>query len=228
MQIAIDTSTQISSLALAEKGQVIAELTWHCRQNHTVELAPSLIYLLRQAKAGLDKVDGVIVAKGPGSYNGLRAGMSVAKGLAFSLNIPLVGISTLEVEAYPYSLTALPLCPIHDAGRGEIATALYQWREGRWTRLMEERITTLDDLCSGIKARTLFCGELNPMLHAEIEERLGELAIIPQVVTRLRRAGYLAELGWQRIEKGDFDDVATLQPLYLRKPPITQPKSERR
>jgi tRNA threonylcarbamoyladenosine biosynthesis protein TsaB len=153
--------------------------------------------------------------------------MSTAKGLAFSLSVPIVGISTLEVEAYPFIVADLPICPIHNAGRGEIATALYQTREGEWRQLVEEHITTLEELCSQVRVKTLFCGELSPEMEAQLVEGLGEKALIPEAATRLRRAGYLAELGWQRLNQGESDDPATLQPLYLRRPSITQPKPGR-
>jgi len=227
MQLAVDTSTEIASLALSCQGKVIAELTWRCAQRHTEELLPRLIDLLHRAGVNLPYINGIAVARGPGSFNGLRVAMSTAKGLAFSLGIPLVGISTLEVEAYPYASTGLPIYPVHNAGRGEVASALYQLKEGRWFQFEDEHITTLDELCDQVKARSLFCGELSPAMEAQLVERLGERVLIPGAVTRLRRAGYLAELGWRRLEAKDFDNPATLQPLYLRKPPITQPKSRK-
>ena len=225
MQLAIDTSTEIASIALSKQGEVIAELTWHCGRNHTVELLPNLVHLLHQAEASLKSVDGIIVAIGPGSFNGLRVGVSTAKGFAFSLGIPLVGISTMEVEAFPFASTGLPIYPIHHAGRGEIATALFQEKDNKWCRLLEEHITTLDALCSEVRGKSIFCGEISAGMEAQIVGYLGERAVIPSVVARQRRAGYLAELGWRRLEKGDVDDPAILQPLYLRRPAITQPKA---
>ena len=131
MQLAIDTSTGTAGLALVKDGEVLAELTWRCGQNHTTQLLPNLEYLLNQNKVNLQSLTGIIVARGPGSFNGLRVGVSTAKGLAFSLGIPIVGVSSLEVEAYPYAQTALPVCPVFNAGRGEIATATYRHRRGQ-------------------------------------------------------------------------------------------------
>lgn len=226
MELAIDSSTAIASLALSDQGKVVAELTWECGMRHTQELLPYLNDLLRQAGVSLGSVAGLAVARGPGSFNGLRVAMSTAKGLAFSLGVPLVGISTLEVEAYPHACAGLPVYPIHGAGRGEIATALYQSIERSWCRLEDEHITTIAELCSLVEGRSIFCGELSPAMIDQLMERLGERAVIPGPAARLRRAGYLAELGWRRLEARDFDDPASLQPLYLRKPPITQPKSK--
>jgi tRNA threonylcarbamoyl adenosine modification protein YeaZ len=225
MELAIDTSSNTASIALSHKGEILTELTWQSAQNHTVELMPNLVHLLKQAKAKPNSIAAIIVAKGPGSFNGLRVGISTAKGLAFSLNIPLLGISTLEAEAYPFAYTGLPLCPIYKAGREEIAAALYQQKNNEWRCLEEEHLTTLDALCQRICQKTLFCGEIPPDMVNEIQRKLGQRAIIPQPST-LSRAGSLAILGWQRLSKGEQDDPATLQPLYLRPPHITKPKEK--
>jgi len=235
MELAIDTSTDIASIALSRDGEVQAELTWIAGQNHTAELIPNLLHLLRQAKielgagvgtTGRAKIDAIIVAKGPGSFNGLRVGLGTAKGLAFALSIPLVGIGTLEVEAFPYAETGLPICPVQEAGRGEMATALYQLQNGQWRRLMAEHITTVAELCPKITQRTLFCGRFTPDTAQQIERALGERAIINR--RALRRAGFLAQLGWRRLQLGDYDQAATLQPLYLRRPAITTPREGKR
>ncbi len=222
-QLVIDTSTEITSLALSDKDKIIAQSTWHCRQNHTQELLPRLIRLLSEGAVNLSSIEAIVVARGPGSFNGLRVGMSTAKGLAFALSIPVVGISSLEATAYPYAGTDLPICPIRNIGRGEIATALYQRKEGKWCPILEEHITTIGALMGQIKAKTLFCGQLSPSSGA-LSKELAGLAIIPQAMRESSWIDYLAELGWQRLKRGDFDDLATLQPLYLRRPPITQPK----
>jgi tRNA threonylcarbamoyl adenosine modification protein YeaZ len=224
MQIAIDTSTDTASLALVQDGEVLAELTWRSGQNHSTQLLPNLSYLLNQANLSLQSADGIIVARGPGSYNGLRVGISTAKGLAFSLDIPVIGISTLEAEAYQHAGTGLPVCPIFNAGREEIATAMYQRKGSEWCQLAAEHITTVDALCSGITTRTVFCGEFVLSIAAVLNKLLKRKAVILPPAASLRRAGFLAELGLKRFKAGDYDDPATLQPLYLRGPSITKAK----
>lgn len=238
MELAIDTATEIASIALSSAGKVEAEMSWPAGQNHTVELIPNLLYLLRQAKMELEgeagsvgraKIEAIIVAKGPGSFNGLRVGVGTAKGLAFALDIPLVGIGTLEAEAFPYARTGLPICPVQDAGRGEIATALYQVEDGEWRQLVEEYITTVDKLCEKTSSKTVFCGRFSeraPDVARRIEEMMGEKAVI--LDNTFCRARFLAELGYRRLERGERDDVATVQPLYLRRPAITKPKKGKR
>jgi len=224
MQLAIDTSTDTASLALVQDSEVLAELTWRCRQNHTAELLSSLAHLLNQASQNLQSASGIIVARGPGSFNGLRVGISTAKGLAFSLGIPIVGISTLEVEAYQHAETGLPICPIFNAGREEIATAIYQKKRNEWCQLVSQHLTTVETLCSQITTKTIFCGEFIPFIATQLRKKLRQKAIIPPSAALFRRAGFLAELGLNRLKAGDYDNPATLQPIYLRRPPITIPK----
>ena len=225
MEIAIDTSTAWGGTALSQDGNLLAELTWKPGQNHTTELFPNIERLLQTAKSDIRSLTAVFVAIGPGSFNGLRAGISAAKGLAFSLKIPLVGISTLEAEALPFAFTGLPLCPIHDAGRGEIAAALYHYT-GIWQQLREEHLTTIESLCDNTSNKTIFCGEIPPAAIDHIRASLGENAVIPGWEQRLRRPGYISCLGWQQLKSGQTDSLTTLQPIYLRQPPITQRKKK--
>jgi len=222
--VAIDSSTANASLALVKDGQVAAELSWRSNLNHSVELLPSLNNLLRQAGWDIADVKAIVVARGPGSYNGLRVGLSTAKGLAFALGIPLIGVSTLETMAYAWAVTGLPVCAMVDASRGEVAAARYQVRDGQWTTLEDEHITTLEAACVVTTSRTVFCGELTSEMTEEIARRLGDLAVLPSTACRLRRAAYLAELGEMRLRRGETDPVAALEPHYLRRPPITPPK----
>jgi len=223
MELTIDTSSNTASVALSHKGEPLASLTWKTAQNHTMELLPNLLCLLQQAKLEISSIQAIIVAKGPGSFNGLRVGISTAKGLAFALNIPLLGVHTLEAEAHPFAFTGLPLRPVHKAGHEEIATALYQQKDNEWQCLEEEKLTTVKTLCRRIKRKTLFCGEIPPDIMNEIQQTLGKRAVIPQS-TSPSRASSFATLGWRKLSRGEKDDPVTLQPLYLRPPNITKPR----
>lgn len=231
MELAIDTATDTASAAVSREGKPIAEISWLAGQNHTVNLMPNVLHLFKLIGEELSNIDAVFVSLGPGSYNGLRAGLSAAKGLALSLDIKLAGIGTLEIEAYPYADAGLPVCVVHNIGRGEIASATYGMSDGGWRKTIEEHITTIEALCKTIDTKTIICGEFaafpqnqpDPMKF--IAERLGELAVIRE--TTLRRAGILAGLGWKRLERGESDDIATLQPLYMRRPAITKPREKK-
>ncbi|MBI2938947.1 MAG: tRNA (adenosine(37)-N6)-threonylcarbamoyltransferase complex dimerization subunit type 1 TsaB [Chloroflexi bacterium] len=225
MLMAIDTSTEIASVALFDEraAAVRAEVTWHTERNHTRELLPEVHHLLARAGIGRRELTGVAVAIGPGSFNGLRVGLTTAKCLAFALGLPLVGIGTLEAAAAAFTLARLPIRPLLDAGRGQLCTALYLpgERAGAVVEREAPRIAALDDVIDSIRAPQVICGEIRGAWRDALDRGLGELAIFPSSAMRVRRAGYLADLGWQRITAGRIDDIATLQPIYLRRPPVT-------
>ncbi len=223
MELAIDTSSNIVGIALSHKGEILASLTWKTMLNHTVELLPNLVSLLRQSRVELGSIGAIIVAKGPGSFNGLRVGISTAKGLAVTLNIPLLGVNTLEAEAYPFAFTQLPVRAIHKAGRAEIATAVYRQKDDEWQCLEAANLTSVNTLCHRTKQKTLFCGEIPPDIATEIRQSLHKRAMVSQISPQFRVSS-LTKLGWQNLSKGEQDDPVVLQPLYLRPPHITNPR----
>lgn len=225
MELSIDTSTDWGGIAISRDGGLLAEITWKPGRNHTVELYPNINRLMETAGINAKSLSAVFVAIGPGSFNGLRAGISAAKGLSFSLDIPIKGISTLEIEAFPFAFSNMPICPIHDAGRGEIAVALYR-QEGNWQCLAVEHLTTISALPDEIKENTIFCGEIPEGSIQTIESLLGKKAIIPSAGSRIRRPSILAALGWHYLQLQGSDNLSTLQPIYLRQPPITQRKKK--
>jgi tRNA threonylcarbamoyladenosine biosynthesis protein TsaB len=186
---------------------------------------PHVDRLLDQCNLRPADLGAVAVALGPGSYNGLRVGMSTAKGLALALDIPLLGVPTLDVLAYPHRRARLTVQPLLDARRKQFATARYRTWRGRWKRLDDIRLATLDEICEGVGRRTLFCGEFASKVADALRERLGKQALFASPAENLRRAGYLAELAWERWQAGESDDPDALEPIYLRRPPITKPKS---
>ena len=226
MLLAIDTSTDTASLALAQDNTVLAELTWRSKQNHTTQLLPNLNQLFTLTGITAKDLTAIIVAQGPGSFNGLRVGISAAKGLAFSLGIPIVGINSLEVAAYQYAETGLPVCAIFNAGRSEVATATYRKKYGKWQQLVKADIVTVEYLCKHITKKTMFCGEFLPAVTEQIITLLKSKAVIPPQIPDFKRASFLLELGKQRLDAGDVDNAVTLQPIYLRRPPIGAPKKE--
>jgi tRNA threonylcarbamoyl adenosine modification protein YeaZ len=223
MELAIDTSTEYAGVALSENGEVQVQHMWHSAQNHTVELMPQIQNLLNQKQIDIKTLRAIFVARGPGSFNGLRVGISTAKGLAFALAVPLVSVNTLEMEAYPFAYTGLPLCPIHNGGRGELAVALFR-QTTIWRCLETEHLITIEELCKKMTKTTLFCGEIPSAVIPQLIELLGNKAVIPAELARRRTPGSLSALGWKQMKEGKLDDVESLQPVYMRQPPITQRK----
>ena len=165
-------------------------------------------------------LQGIAVALGPGGFSALRVGMSVAKGLAVTAGKPLIGVETLDLEAYPYLASGLPVCAMVDAGRGEVASAHFG-PDGRRTR--EDLICPPEEVLESIKEPTLFCGEAVFSWSELIKDRLGPLGVVVRPVPS-SRPWSLAALGSKRLAEGDTSDLATLQPNYLRMPSIGGPK----
>ncbi len=222
MLLAVDTATSLASLALYDQANevILGEEAWHSVNNHTVELMPRLVRMMNQQGISAADLDGLAVSLGPGSFTGLRIGLGVAKGLALALKLPLVGVPTPDVIARPHLVQRLPILAILQAGRGRICTAHFGRHRGRWRRTRPYELTTLDRLCEQIQMSTLFCGEIDSQGAKLLRERLGDLVTVVSPAARMRRAAYLAEAGWERLVRGDADDVAALSPIYLHHPQI--------
>ena len=118
MLLAVDTSTAQVGLALFDGVQVAAEMVWHSRQHHTVELAPALAELLARTGIKMTDVQALGVAIGPGSFTSLRVGLSFVKGLSLARRLPVIGIHTLDIIAAAQPISKLPLAAVLQAGRG--------------------------------------------------------------------------------------------------------------
>jgi tRNA threonylcarbamoyladenosine biosynthesis protein TsaB len=222
MLLAVDTATHMACLALYDEvqGGVPGEQMWYSANNHTVELMPRLVRMMEHQNVPVDDLTGLVVSLGPGSFTGLRIGLGIVKGLALARNLPIAGVPTLEVVARPFQAQRLPIWAIVEAGRGRICAGYYLRRKGRWRRQGPLQLTTLEKLCEEVKEPALFCGEIDARGSELIRERLGSSATVATLAASLRRAAYLAELGWERLSRGDSDDVATLSPIYLHHPQI--------
>ena len=222
MLLAIDTATNLAGLALYDQaaGWVLGEETWQSVNNHTVELMPRLVRLMDQQKLAPADLSGLVVSLGPGSFTGLRIGLAMAKGLALACDLPLVGIPTLEVVARPHMTQPCPIWAILQAGRGRICAGHYVRRKGRWRRQGDNQLTTIEALCDVIEGQVLVCGEIKSQDVEVLSQRLGARATIASPAASLRRPAYLAELGWERLARGDVDDPRSLAPIYLQNPQI--------
>jgi tRNA threonylcarbamoyladenosine biosynthesis protein TsaB len=218
MLLAIDTATRNSSVALYDENGVQAEINWRSRENHTVELMPQILHVLALAHSGKKDLIAVGVALGPGSFTGLRVGMSVAKGLAFSQHIPILGIPTLETIASTQLFYDQTTYAILTAGRGRYSIAPFVIRERRAERIGDYALVDANGLIERVRAttelRNLFCGEIDAALAQKIAQELGDRVLIAPPALNARRAGILAELAWARYQRGEADDVETLAPLY--------------
>lgn len=220
MLLALDTSTDWASVALFDGREVLAEETWHAQRRHADELFPTIERLLGMAHASIASVDRVAVATGPGSFTGLRVAIAAAQGIARGAGAALVGVSTLDVLAYPHASSKRRTCPLLPAGRDLHYAAIYQERNRRWARRSPFLVGPLEELCRPIGDHTLFVGEIDAAAEATIAALLGAKAHFAPPSARLRRAGYLAELGWRELEARAQGRLGEVEPLYVRQPAI--------
>ena len=228
MLLAIDTSTRYAGVALADADRVVSCRVWYSNVNHTMELMPEIAESIQSQGIDAGSLEGVAVALGPGGFSALRVGMSVAKGLAMTGKTPLVGVGTLDLEAFPFiepgRESGLAVCALLEAGRNELASALFG-PGGR--RIREDTILPLEEILESIAEPTLFCGEGLQGRYQQIKDRLGDLAVVAQPAAPTRLWS-LAAMARQRLEAGEADDLAELQPYYLRMPSIGGPKTRDR
>jgi len=218
--LALDTSTAWASVALYDGRSVLAEETWRAQRRHGDELFPSIERLLGQARASLADVDRVAVATGPGSFTGLRVAIAAAQGIARGAGAALVGVSTLDVLAYPHAPSKRRTCPLLPAGRGEWYAAFYQERNRKWMRRSPYIVSTLPDLCRQIGTHTLFVGEIDEEAERLLRDLLGPKALFAPPASQMRRAGYLAELGWRALESEPQAKLGEIEPIYVKQPAI--------
>ncbi len=216
MLLAIDTATRSVSLALHDGSEVVAELTWRTADHHTVELTPALHQMMARSGVRPGDLTALAVTLGPGSYTGLRIGMSLAKGIALAISppLPLVGVPTLDVVAAAQPRQADRLCAVAQAGRRRINAGFYTWEGAGWVGSGAPFITTWEALLGELDGPAQFAGEIDAQGAALLADA-PEKAVVSSPAASLRRAGFLAELALARLRAGEPADAATLAPVYL-------------
>jgi tRNA threonylcarbamoyladenosine biosynthesis protein TsaB len=207
--LALDTSTSTASVALFDGQRVLSEATWLAGREHSTRLLVEVDVAFERIGRRSEELTGLVVAVGPGSFTGVRVALSVAKGMAAGLAIPLWGVRTLDVVAGAAGPIELPVRAVVEAGRGRYVTALY--RDGQCVQ--SAALATLEQLATLLTERTLVIGEL----AAEARRRLAQQ---PQIVlassaASTRRAGFLAELGWRQVQAGHPGDPRLVDAFYV-------------
>ncbi|MDI6704148.1 MAG: tRNA (adenosine(37)-N6)-threonylcarbamoyltransferase complex dimerization subunit type 1 TsaB [bacterium] len=220
--LGIETSTSIGSVAIVSSNSLLATYTCQDRLTHASWLMEAIDKkVLLDAGLDINDINGISVSIGPGSFTGIRIGMAVGKGLAQSLNIPIVGISTLDGLAYNLVYTKDLICPIIDAKRKEVYTALYRGQRGeggreRLIRLTDYLVITPSELLSMIKEKVIFLGDGVEIYGPLIKGILRDRASI--IKDYLPSAENIAYLGLKEIQNGKGGDLFSISPLYIRPP----------
>jgi tRNA threonylcarbamoyladenosine biosynthesis protein TsaB len=219
--LAVETSTLTGATALVEEDTVLAECRQSLAVTHSERLLPAIDHVLRAAGCTLADVDGLGVALGPGSFTGLRIGLSTMKSLAFAARKPLWGVPTLDALAWSVPFAAYPVCPILDAKKGEVYTALYRTDAGHLDRLWEDRAQAPEALAAAlardVAGPVVFLGDGVAPFGALFRAALGDRARFAPAAQRLPSAVTVAELAHAALARGESADPAALVPRYLRR-----------
>lgn len=214
--LAIDTSNYALGIAIIDDQKVIGEYITNVKINHSIRVMPAIERLMKECELTPSELTKIVVAKGPGSYTGVRIGVSIAKTLAWTLNIPLVGISSLSILAASTARYFQGLVsPIFDARRGQIYTGLYQFENGQISVLEQDQLVLSKDWAQELTRRPekiLFVGNDLPLHRSVFEDTLGTQAVFAEITEHNPRPSELALLG----SSLPGEDIHSFVPNYIR------------
>ncbi|HEY3723338.1 MAG TPA: tRNA (adenosine(37)-N6)-threonylcarbamoyltransferase complex dimerization subunit type 1 TsaB [Acidimicrobiia bacterium] len=216
--LAMDTATPRISVAIGRDGHVLGDLSLDGGRRHAEQLVPAIGYLCRELDVDLHQLAFVAVGLGPGLFTGLRVGVTTARMMAQTLRVPMVGVPTLDLIAYPLRHTTRTVVPVVDARRNEVFFACYQPVPGGVQRTTDYEVTTPDGLAGELAALgedALLAGDGALRYEAD----LGALDRVEMAGPGAARpcAGALVELATARYEREEFSLPAEVHPLYLRR-----------
>jgi tRNA threonylcarbamoyladenosine biosynthesis protein TsaB len=215
--LGIDTSTSCGSIGLIDGDSVIAEYLLDIPTTHSERLLSSIEYVLEQARCSIETLDGWAISLGPGSFTGLRIGVSTIKGLAFATEKPVAGVPTLDALASNVSPTPYLICPILDARKGEVYTSFYRYNnEDTLARVSSYQAISPEALVKKIKEKTIFLGNGVLTYGDHLRNVLPTLAAFVPVPLNLSYGSTVARLGLERVQKNEVLDLSTFTPIYIR------------
>ena len=219
LTLAIDTSTKTASIALLEDDVVLSEVFINLNLHHSVTLLPAMENLTRVAGTTPDRADLLACTTGPGSFTGLRIGISTVKGLALATGRPVVGVSTLDALALNLVPSSMTICPMLDAGKKQVWTAIYRiGRKGIPEKTGKELVTDVEKFLRDLdrEEEIIFVGDGAIKYSSLIGEILPERSFLATGHHQFIRAAAVGMLGRRKFNDGDILDFITFTPLYLR------------
>jgi tRNA threonylcarbamoyladenosine biosynthesis protein TsaB len=215
--LGIDTSTSCGSVGLIDDGEIISDYLLNIPVTHSERLLGAVEFVLREAHCPIENIDGWAISLGPGSFTGLRIGVSTVKGLAYATGKPVAGVSTLDVLASQIPPTSYLICPILDARKKEVYTAFYRYQEGiSLQRKSDYQAIRPEDLVKNIKEPTIFLGEGLKTYGDFLQKSLPSWAIFPPPSLSVPHGSIVAKLGSERLQKGEHLELSTFVPVYVR------------
>lgn len=196
---------------------LIAETRLNVKTTHSERLMTVIDGVLKQSEWGIEAVDAFAVAIGPGSFTGLRIGLSTAKGLSFATGKPIVTVPTLEAFAYNFPYCPWPVCLMLDARKGEVYAAVFRWKDGAFRRMSEEASLPAESLVRGLEGTVLFAGEGAAIYRSVVEDVMKERAVFASAGKMVPSPANVAALGLAKAARGEFEVTAAAAPFYIRK-----------
>ncbi|TCO76431.1 tRNA (adenosine(37)-N6)-threonylcarbamoyltransferase complex dimerization subunit type 1 TsaB [Marinisporobacter balticus] len=218
--LALDTSSIVATVAVMDEGKLIGEYTIHHKRTHSQKLMPMIEELLKNCELTMQDIDVVAVAEGPGSFTGLRIGVATAKGLAHAVNIPVVGISTLDALAMNSAFSHGIICPILDAKRSQVYAGVYKWDHENLHIIEEPMAISIENLVEKLSERpenVLFLGDGIENNKDYLIEKLKKRAVFAPNSVKMPRASSVAQIGLQKAKNKKLQNYYELTPTYLRK-----------
>ncbi|MGX6961768.1 tRNA (adenosine(37)-N6)-threonylcarbamoyltransferase complex dimerization subunit type 1 TsaB [Vagococcus xieshaowenii] len=212
--LAIDTSNQTLSLAVLEDERVLASYSSSVNKNHSVTLMPMIETMFAQIKMSPKDIERIVVAQGPGSYTGLRIGVTTAKTLAWTLGAELVGVSSLANLAASVGQVSGVIISLFDARRGNVYAGGYRWEQGMLTEVIPDQHIELGTLLNQLKEINepiTIVGELTDQLKETV--LTAELPMYQLVLSPVLNSAYLGKMGYQATAVVDPDAFV---PTYLK------------
>lgn len=218
--LALDCSAGPASAAICENGTIIASSYVNVKLTHSQTLLPMVNHTLSAAQLSVSDIDAFAVNNGPGSFTGIRIGISAVKGLAAPENKPCVEVSTLMSLAYSFKNTDCILCAVMDARCKQVYNALFKIQDGSVMRLCDDRAVSIDELISELAAITdekiIIAGDGAGLFASFAEQSTG--TVIAEEPWRLQNACSTALAAEEKLKNGEFVKCDTLLPMYLRMP----------
>ena len=225
--LALDSSAVVGTVALCEDQKLIAHYTLNTGNTHSQTLRPRVESVLKLAEWEIGDIDLFAVSHGPGSFTGVRIGISTVKGLAFGKNIPCAGVSTLEALAYTLRGVNGLICPVMNARRSQVYNALFSCKDGVLTRLCPDRaisIAELDEELAGMEGPIYLCGDGYDITV----DGFAKTTVVPVPPEQRYQSAYSVALcGFDAYNSGNYTDDVTLAPVYLRPSQAERERNER-
>lgn len=214
--LAVDTSSSVASCAIVDGEKLISERILNNKLTHSQTIMPMIASALAESELKAEDIDVFAAVNGPGSFTGLRIGVSAVKALAHAVNKPCAAISTLEAMAYNIMFTEYLIAPIMDARRGEVYNAIYRFEDNKLVTVIDPRAVSVDECCEDILKigkKTVFLGDGLPVYKNGIVKKLGGMAIAAPAHLNAQMAGSAAVLAKEK----ELIPYQVLAPVYLRK-----------